>query len=295
MSIPWPMRTFSHPPRRQEALGGAEVVGVGDLQVARLAGHDPHGAAERLHEHGVVGGSGRRPCAWARRRTPARKACGVWTATSVLRSSVLVTVPAPSTALMVSLAGTPGTAPSAPSSVTAVDHGVEEGRARPAVAPHRARRSPRRRRGRRPARSAPSRLGWRHRRRRRRRRGGPRRPGPAGSTRTTPADEGRHASTAHSSTRAAAERGELLRSAETASRSRRPRRSTTPAPRCDRAGDQVSASFRRSSAVSSSTLRAKVSSDTRIWRARCSMRFSPADSPLSLSRMERFRTTSATW
>ena len=59
--------------------------------------------------------------------------------------------------------------------------------------------------------------------------------------------------------------------------------------------DQVSASFRRSSAVSSSTLRAKVSSDTRIWRARCSMRFSPADRPLSLSRMERFRTTSATW
>ena len=59
--------------------------------------------------------------------------------------------------------------------------------------------------------------------------------------------------------------------------------------------DQVSASFRRSSAVSSSTLSAKVNSDTRIWRARCSMRFSPADRPLSLSRMERFRTTSATW
>ncbi len=40
---------------------------------------------------------------------------------------------------------------------------------------------------------------------------------------------------------------------------------------------------------------AKVSSDTRICRARVSMRFSPADNPLSLSRMDRFRTTSATW
>ena len=55
------------------------------------------------------------------------------------------------------------------------------------------------------------------------------------------------------------------------------------------------ASFRRCSAVSSSTARAKVSSDTRIWRARDSMRFSPAERPLSLSRIERFRTTSATW
>ena len=58
---------------------------------------------------------------------------------------------------------------------------------------------------------------------------------------------------------------------------------------------QGSASLRRTSAVSSSTPRANVSSDTRIWRARLSMRFSPADRPLSLSRMERFRTTSATW
>ena len=58
---------------------------------------------------------------------------------------------------------------------------------------------------------------------------------------------------------------------------------------------QGSASLRRTSAVSSSTPRAKVSSDTRIWRARLSMRFSPADRPLSLSRIDRFRTTSATW
>ena len=58
---------------------------------------------------------------------------------------------------------------------------------------------------------------------------------------------------------------------------------------------QGSASLSRTSAVSSSTPSAKVSSDTRIWRARLSMRFSPAESPLSLSRMERFLTTSATW
>ena len=57
----------------------------------------------------------------------------------------------------------------------------------------------------------------------------------------------------------------------------------------------LSTASRRASAASSSTLSANVSSDTRIWRARASMRFSPADRPLSASRIERFRTTSATW
>ena len=51
----------------------------------------------------------------------------------------------------------------------------------------------------------------------------------------------------------------------------------------------------RPSAASSFTLSAKVSSETRIWRALASMRFSPADRPLSFSRIDRFRTTSATW
>ena len=94
---------------------------------------------------------------------------------------------------------------------------------------------------------------------------------------------------------ASAEQQELLVLAETASgatchddRPHRGHGATGPAA-------QVRASFRRSSAVSSSTLRANVSSETRICRARCSMRFSPADRPLSLSRMDRFRTTSATW
>ena len=35
-SMPWPMRTLI-PPRRQQALGRAQVVGVGDLEVAGLA------------------------------------------------------------------------------------------------------------------------------------------------------------------------------------------------------------------------------------------------------------------
>src|ERR1700677_3257421 len=56
---------------------------------------------------------------------------------------------------------------------------------------------------------------------------------------------------------------------------------------------RTEASF--SSAASVSTFNANVSSETRIWRARVSMRFSPAERPLSLSRIDRFRTTSATW
>jgi hypothetical protein len=58
-------------------------------------------------------------CSWARRSTAARNACGVWTPTSVARSSVLVTRPDSSTALMVSLGGITGTAPSAPPPSTA--------------------------------------------------------------------------------------------------------------------------------------------------------------------------------
>jgi hypothetical protein len=48
------------------------------------------------------------------------------------------------------------------------------------------------------------------------------------------------------------------------------------------------------SASASSTPIAKVSSETKIWRARLSIRFSPADRPLSLSLLDRLRTTSAT-
>src|SRR6266511_263933 len=48
-------------------------------------------------------------------------------------------------------------------------------------------------------------------------------------------------------------------------------------------------------AFSSSQWHASTSSETRIWRERCSMRFSPADRPFSRSRTVRSRTTSATW
>ncbi len=63
----------------------------------------------------------------------------------------------------------------------------------------------------------------------------------------------------------------------------------------DRSACQLSASSSFFSASSSFTLIANVSSETRIWRALASMRFSPAERPLSFSRSERFRTTSATW
>ncbi len=55
------------------------------------------------------------------------------------------------------------------------------------------------------------------------------------------------------------------------------------------------AALRRSSASASLTPMAKVSSETRICRALVSIRFSPAERPRSLSRIDRFRTTSATW
>ena len=49
------------------------------------------------------------------------------------------------------------------------------------------------------------------------------------------------------------------------------------------------------SASSSETFNAKLSSDTRMPRARTSIAFSPAERPLVTSRSARFRTTSATW
>ena len=110
----------AHRPRRQQPLGRAEVVGIGDLEVAGLAGHDD--APCRPAPRPAWRRRWRRPP--GARRGPgaaraARKACGVCTATSAARSRVPVTRPDSSTALMVSLGGSPGTAPSAPPSVTA--------------------------------------------------------------------------------------------------------------------------------------------------------------------------------
>ena len=117
-----------------------------------------------------------------------------------------------------------------------------------------------------------------------------RRPASAGTTSTTPSATERAARHRPGDHRPPGQREELLAAAEPATRSAG-HHDGPDGPR----SAQGSASLRRTSAVSSSTPRAKVSSDTRIWRARLSMRFSPADRPLSLSRMERFRTTSATW
>ena len=123
-------------PASQRA-GPLEVVGLGDLAVAGLAGHDDDPAADRLDQRGVVGALA--AGAWARRSTSARKACGVCTATSVARSGVATTTPSASTTLIVSVTGTPGTAPSAPSRTAAIDA--------PRTAPPR--RADERRRGRR--------------------------------------------------------------------------------------------------------------------------------------------------
>src|SRR5690606_8975737 len=60
------------------------------------------------------------------------------------------------------------------------------------------------------------------------------------------------------------------------------------------AGQEVRTSSSMASACSSSVCSASASSETRIWRALASIRFSPADRPRSWSRRERSRTTSAT-
>ena len=88
-----------------------------------------------------------------------------------------------------------------------------------------------------------------------------------------------------------AERGELLAGSETVPGTA----GDDDRPDDDVAVYLVSASSSLASASSSVTPMAKVNSETRIWRALVSMRFSPAERPLSLSRIERFRTTSATW
>ena len=278
---------------QREPLGRAEVVGVVILMLPGSPGTTRTRAPERLDEHGVVGGLGA-----ALRRGPgaacaARNACGVCTATRCGRSRVLVTSPT-GPRLDGVTRREPGNRPDhafrlqGPS--TAANRPGGRQRARRVVHHDdvRARRAPLR------GRSAPSRRGSpRPRRPRRRRdaslvRGPPARPGRRRRRRPARVDGPRE-------TGRPPREANCLRLAESTPRSTgdddRPHlRHGATGP-----GDQVRASFRRSSAVSSSTLRANVSSETRIWRARCSIRFSPAERPLSLSRMDRFRTTSATW
>ena len=171
------------------------------LRLPGSPGHDLHGAAQRLHQHGVVGGTG-------------RGAGGVGPAQQGGPEGLR--------GLHGHQCGAVEGGGDAPGLVHGLDgvtrrhagHGPvrspgrppprrrrRTGAARPAAAPRRAPRSPRPRRGPRPGRSAPSRPAWRRpsttasapwriagRRLRRAR------------TRTTPAEPGRHAATAHSST-----------------------------------------------------------------------------------------------
>ena len=300
------------PSRRQPGPGRASrSAAVVTLRLRGSPGTTRTVAPERLDQGGVVGGLGR-AASWARRRTSARKACGVCTATSPSRSTVATTI--------------------------AVDHALQgvghrhagHGRVGAAARPRRPRRANNagrgqragavvdhdhlgRRRAPRPARPAPTparvsppatddvgtggaagavprvgtgRRGARGPRRRRR----PRAASTAHCTMGRPAERERTASGPRT--------GCPLPAATTTTHTD----TGSPPVRRPRAAEAVrahpgqgSASSRRFSAASSSTSRAKVSSDTRIWRARLSMRFSPADRPLSLSRIERFRTTSATW
>ena len=311
------------PPTRREHRGGELEVGAASviLRLRGVAGHD-HDAAAALPPRARRRRSRRRRPRARRADASARNACGVCTATRSTRSTVAMTR-TPSTRFSVSATGEPGHR-----AVGAVahrgDHRVEQRRATRAGAPasctttistvgghrgepgaHRLGRGSRRRRpaacdrARRPTRR---RVGQHDapRRRTRARRG-------ARPTRSTRRVHRRGRENCFgppkrlTPTRAATIDPPTLAEPLASARLRRrlllgggpswPRPSSGPAA-CPR---PVSTSSRRASAASSSTLSANVSSDTRIWRARASIRFSPADRPLSASRIERFRTTSATW
>ena len=277
----------------EQVLGQGEVRGGGDLDVDGIPRHDPDGATDRLHQGGVVGrldpGSPRGPAAG-----PGSKACGVCTTRACCgrASRRLASARSRSTCLRVSETG----------------RRTRRRRSRP-----RPRQPQRRRKGRGaraggrrrgpprsmpprgppPGRGAPTRTATGHRSRRgRRRRAGPSAPPEAPAPRPRPPD---------GMPRPPARPPGPLRAGKIAWDCRSGRRATGNhhGPHGHRHWRRLSAdgraSFSRSSAVSSSTARAKVSSETKIWRARLSIRFSPADRPLSLSRIERFRTTSATW
>ena len=108
-----------HQARSAHALAGpGQVVGDGELAVVGLARHDDD-AATSASTSAASSVPLRRP------RAPARserrgKACGVCTATSVARSGVATTDAACVDLLMVSVTGSPGTAPSAPARTAAM-------------------------------------------------------------------------------------------------------------------------------------------------------------------------------
>ena len=188
----------------QPALGRGQIVGRGDLEVGRDRPAPP--------------APGRRPPPPGRRRrwprrchrprgpggaAAARKPCGVCTATSVVRSSVAVMVCVVSTCLIVSCTGTPGTAPSTPIVGQSPQHGLEDGRGgqRAGGVVHQDHLGLRGHGGQAAAHRGRPAVPARHDQRRRRAAAASAPTASAGRTRTTPAEWGRQASTAHSRTR----------------------------------------------------------------------------------------------
>ncbi len=286
----------THRRARQQRLGHGQVLGPGELQVARDRRRTVHTVAPR-RSSSAASSVASPAVRWAARRVAATKAWGVCTATSPSRSTVDADRPAGCPLQRVGHRQDRD-GPVGPAGAHRFDHrGEQRGRGQGAggVVDHDDRRP---RRAPRPGRPAPSRPGWppatttvgpdRLDRQGRTpgvaggRVAGDHQHDPVGDRAGRVHRPGRH--------RPAGQLEELLGPTEPAAGSAR-HHDGPDGPR----SAQGSASLSRTSAVSSSTPRAKVSSDTRIWRARCSMRFSPADRPLSLSRMERFRTTSATW
>ena len=316
-SLPDAHRDRHHSGRRschRQRLGHLEVGGRGDLDVARLAGHDAHGSAQRLHQA--------RRRRWHRTRVRGRDAAH-------RREKPGASAPprCPSrchrgddavvlNALQRVGHGNPGTAASAPprhrvdhgpenagdargrapswTTITSAESGTAASPARTDAARDVTARPPRRRLRRRPPTAHRGHRRRRSRHRRRGRRARRRRPRPA-MRRAAHCTMGRPPSRANCLGAPNRSRCRPPPRPPTPTRAHLPFGGPRPAGAARARAGQGSASSRRFSAAASSTSRAKVSSDTRIWRARLSMRFSPADRPLSLSRMDRFRTTSATW
>ncbi len=121
----------------EQPLDEREIVDGRDLREPRIAGDDADPAAGALDSDAQSVAPARSP-AYAARSRSARKACGVWTATSSSRGTVSTTTPR-STRLTVSRSGSPGTTPSTPSASppsSALEDGVVDERPRGVVHEH---------------------------------------------------------------------------------------------------------------------------------------------------------------
>ena len=301
MSKPWPTREVHRPPPDRDHLGhaglsaSARSSGLVTL-ILRLAGdaHDP--PAHRFDQGGIVGRFP--PPAWAARRAAAEKAWGVWTASSRARSSV-TRRPSSWRCLIVSDTGTQGPPrqprPRSPRSrhahmwaLTKRAGGVVDDHDLTLLAGTASS----------PARTDAVRVG------------------PPATTHCSSATvlvgtwrrDDQHnacagavcaASSDQSTTSRPAQQHELFVAAEAGTAAAGDHDGPTPVTGGPASDGPLgtTAALRRASfrPRPPDTPMAKVSSETRIWRARLSILFSPAERPLSLSLFERLRTTSATW